>query len=62
MTRRRQLPTATFTALAVLACLGTKADAAQCGATRRPGFEVPGSDSSRKRRGQKASAPPPCQP
>jgi membrane-bound lytic murein transglycosylase B len=38
MTRGRQLATATLAALAVLACLGTKADAAQCGSSAA-GFE-----------------------
>jgi membrane-bound lytic murein transglycosylase B len=35
----RQIAAAAFTALAVLACLGTKADAAQCGSTTA-GFEA----------------------
>jgi membrane-bound lytic murein transglycosylase B len=39
MTRGRQLATATFTALAVLAWVSTKADAAQCGSTAA-GFET----------------------
>jgi membrane-bound lytic murein transglycosylase B len=39
MTRGRQLATATFTALAVLAGVSTKADAAQCGSTAA-GFET----------------------
>jgi membrane-bound lytic murein transglycosylase B len=39
MTRGRQLTTATFTALAVLAWVSTKADAAQCGSTAA-GFET----------------------
>jgi membrane-bound lytic murein transglycosylase B len=39
MTGTRELTTAVFTALAVLACLGTKADAAQCGSTAA-GFEA----------------------
>ena len=39
MTRGRQLATATFTALAVLACLGTEADAAQCGSSAA-GFDA----------------------
>jgi membrane-bound lytic murein transglycosylase B len=39
MTRSRQLATATFTALAVLAGVSTKADAAQCGSTAA-GFET----------------------
>jgi membrane-bound lytic murein transglycosylase B len=38
MTRGRQLATAAFAALAGLACLGTKADAAQCGSSAA-GFE-----------------------
>ena len=38
MIRGRKLATATFAALAVLACLGAKADAAQCGSTAA-GFE-----------------------
>jgi membrane-bound lytic murein transglycosylase B len=38
MTRGRQLATAAFAALAVLACPGTKADAAQCGSSAA-GFE-----------------------
>src|SRR3979411_2031824 len=39
MIKGREITTAAFTALAVLACLGAKADAAQCGSTA-VGFEA----------------------
>ena len=39
MIKGREVTTASFTALAVLACLGAKADAAQCGSTGA-GFEA----------------------
>jgi membrane-bound lytic murein transglycosylase B len=39
MIKGREIATAAFTALAVLACLGAKADAAQCGSTA-VGFEA----------------------
>src|SRR6266852_8068794 len=39
MIKGRELATAAFTALAMLACLGAKADAAQCGSTGA-GFEA----------------------
>ena len=39
MIKGREITTAVFTALAVLACLGAKADAAQCGSTGA-GFEA----------------------
>src|SRR5260370_42483397 len=39
MTRSKQLTTATFLALAVLACLSSQADAAQCGSSAA-GFEA----------------------
>src|SRR6202795_1991579 len=39
MIRGREIATAALTALAVLACLGAKADAAQCGSTAA-GFEA----------------------
>jgi len=60
MIKGGELATAAFT-LAVLACLGTKADAAQCGshAGRFRGLER---ESSPRRPGQKASAPRPSEP
>ena len=53
MIKGREVTTASFTALAVLACLGAKADAAQCGSTGA-GFEAWKGDFSEEARAKGA--------
>src|ERR1700694_2312429 len=55
MTKGREIATAAFTALAVLACIGAKANAAQCGSTAA-GFDSWKRQFAEEARGQGVSA------